>query len=67
MCYFNGSTVSISEDEGKKVFLYEVPLDYKPGMVNICGVKLSETVFDYLENKGLLAVYTSHRTQKIRP
>lgn len=65
--YFNGSTISIFEDEGRKVFLYEVPLDYKPGMVNICGVKLSETVFDYLENKGLLAVYTSHRIQKIRP
>lgn len=33
----------------------------------IGGIDLSETVFDYLENKGLLAVYTSHRTQKIRP
>ncbi len=65
--YFNGSTISIFEDEGKKVFLYEVPLDYKPGMINICGIKLSETVFDYLENKGLLAVYTSHRIQKIHP
>ena len=36
-------------------------------MINICGIKLSETVFDYLENKGLLAVYTSHRIQKIHP
>ena len=65
--YLNGSTISIMENEGTKAFLYEIPLDYKPGIVNIGGIDLSETVFDYLENKGLLAVYTSHRTQKIRP
>jgi hypothetical protein len=65
--YLNGSTISIMENEGTKMFLYEIPLDYKPGIVNIGGIDLSETVFDYLENKGLLAVYTSHRTQKIHP
>jgi len=27
----------------------EIATDYKPGTVNICGIKLCETLFDYLE------------------
>lgn len=33
---------------------YDVPMDYKPGIVTIANIKISETLFDYLENKGIL-------------
>ena len=39
--------------------------DYKEGVVSIAGIKLSETVFDYLENKGILSKYTYIRSEKI--
>jgi hypothetical protein len=29
-------------------------MDYKPGIVTIANIQISETLFDYLENKGIL-------------
>lgn len=33
---------------------YTIPVDYKPGIVTIANIQISETLFDYLENKGIL-------------
>ncbi len=33
---------------------YTIPVDYTPGIVTISKIKISETLFDYLENKGIL-------------
>lgn len=63
--YLNGSYISIFTDEGIDFFYYEIPLDYKPGIINIYGIKLSETVFDYLENKGILEVIKLTHFQKL--
>lgn len=30
------------------------PSDYKPGCINVMGIKIYESLFDYLENKGVL-------------
>lgn len=63
--YLNGSTLSIFWDEGIQYYKYTVPLDYKPGIVTIKGIKVSETVFDYLENKGLLGIYTNIHYEQV--
>jgi len=55
----NGSYVSYMSDYGHgKIswYSYDIINDYKPGIININGVTISETVFDYLENKGYLYV-----------
>lgn len=39
--------------------------DYKPGIIKIANIPISETIFDYLENKGILAVYTWTVIQKV--
>ena len=49
-----GSTMSITRIIGATFLSYHIPSDYKVGVVKIAGIKLSETVFDYLENKGIL-------------
>lgn len=54
--FLNGSYISTYNDDGANFFLYEILLDYKPGVIDINGIKLSETVFDYLENKGILSI-----------
>lgn len=62
--YLNGSTVSkayCDDIYGGDYYLFKIPSDYKPGIIKIWGVTLSETVFDYLENKGYLSSYTYHR------
>lgn len=46
-------------------FFIDTNVDYKPGRVNIAGLTLSETVFDYLENIGLLYVYTATSMIKV--
>ena len=46
--------------------MYEIPLDYKPGLISIHRITISETVFDYLENKGLLSVFTISVFQKMK-
>lgn len=58
---FNGSTliytnlVEYDDDEPNvKHWLYRIPMDYKPGIITIANVKISETLFDYLENKNIL-------------
>ena len=62
----NGSTISLFRDEFGLWFLYTIPYDYKPGIINIWEVVISETVFDYLENKGFLGVYTEYNMEKIK-
>lgn len=62
--YFNGSYVSFHKAEDyydANGFEYEIPLDYKPGIIKINGITLCETVFDYLENIGKLKVFTIRR------
>ena len=58
---FNGSTLvytNYSEfephDVNVKHWEYLIPMDYKPGIVTISNIKISETLFDYLENKNIL-------------
>lgn len=63
--YLNGSYISYYVDDGRPYYLYEVPLDYKPGIIEINGIKISETVFDYLENKKILSVFTKNHFQPI--
>lgn len=63
--YLNGSYISYYVDDGRPYYLYEVPLDYKPGIIEINGIKISETVFDYLENKKILSVFTKDHFQPI--
>jgi len=75
--YLNGSYLSIyvsdsnylsENNDGNDIYnyLYEITCDYKPGTINICGITIVETVFDYLENKNILSVYTEHRFQKVQ-
>lgn len=59
--FLNGSYVSYMWyfDMSGNIFYnytYRIINDYKPGIINICGITISETVFDYLENKGYLSV-----------
>lgn len=61
----NGSYMYLFIDETGDYFLYEIPCDYKPGIINICGITLSETVFDYLENKKILSSLTIYKFEKI--
>ena len=61
----NGSTMSITRIKGATFISYHISSDYKVGVVNITGIKLSETVFDYLENKGILSKYTYIRNEEI--
>lgn len=73
--YLNGSTLyevtttdrSFGDDNLEiewKAFWYSIPADYKPGIIKISGITLSETVFDYLEQKGWLIVFTLDRIDK---
>lgn len=62
--YFNGGYVIFHKAEDYydvNCFEYEIPLDYKPGVIKINGITLCETVFDYLENIGKLKVFTIRR------
>jgi hypothetical protein len=61
--YLNGSTVTkrYDEDGQYEYFEYSIPADYSPGIIQIKGIALSETVFDYLEQKGWLCVFTDQR------
>lgn len=61
----NGSTISLEENEYGVYYRYIIPLDYKPGIINIKNIPISETVFDYLENKKILSTYTWDRIQKL--
>ena len=61
----NGSTISIDEDEFGVFYSYTINTDYKPGIIKIWNISISETVFDYLENKGILSVYKWYRTQPL--
>ena len=38
----------------QRVWKYTIPVDYKPGIVTIANIQISETLFDYLETKGIL-------------
>ncbi len=46
---------------------YIIPTDYHPGIPEIKGIKISETLLDYLENRGILSnpVYHYTKTYKI--
>lgn len=61
----NGSTISYLLDDGIYYYMYKIDFDYKPGIIKICGIVLSETVFDYLENKGILSTMTKYAYQKV--
>lgn len=63
---YNGSTISLFEDEFGKDFLYKIPGDYKPGIINIGPIKISETVFDYLEKKNILKQIETTKLQRSR-
>ena len=63
--FLNGSDISLFADETGNYFLYTIPCDYKPGIIKIHNIIISETVFDYLENKGLLSAFTRYKLQKI--
>ena len=63
--YLNGSYISIFDDEFSDGYLYEIDFDYKPGIIKIAGVEISETVFDYLENRGILSTYKEYRRQRV--
>ena len=53
----NGSEIEpYFGDYGFEGFTYYIKGDYKPGIIKIAGVTISETVFDYLENKGILGI-----------
>lgn len=60
--WFNGSYIEIldNHDFAGPCFYYTVYADYKPGIIKIKGITLSETVFDYLENKNILSVYETN-------
>ncbi len=60
---YNGSTLFVFIDEYGYWWSYDTPVDYKPGIININGITISETVFDYLENKGYLSVYYESYSQ----
>ena len=61
----NGAYISYVVKDGIPYYRYVVPLDYKPGTIDIWGIKLCETVFDYLENKHILSVYDKIHYQAI--
>lgn len=63
--YLNGAYISYIVKDGIPYYRYVVPLDYKPGTIDIWGIKLCETVFDYLENKHILSVYDKIHYQAI--
>lgn len=60
-----GAYISYCVNDGIPCYLYEVPLDYKPGIIEINGIKISETVFDYLENKKILSVFIKYQDQSV--
>ena len=67
--YLNGSYIYLyddGDDDCTLVFNYDIPLDYKPGIIKINGITLCETVFDYLENIGKLKVFTINRVDPYR-
>lgn len=41
---------------------YYIIADYKPGTIKIAGITICETVFDYLENIGILDTFAFFRT-----
>ncbi len=62
---FNGSSIQLTDvmlendvhtDSYfyQRVWKYTIPVNYKPGIVTIANIQISETLFDYLENKGIL-------------
>lgn len=56
----NGSTLVYAEhnsEANRITWRYEIPMDYKPGIVTIAGFKISETLFDYLERKHILQTF----------
>lgn len=61
---FNGSTLIYNsfyefEHECKrKHWTYLIPMDYKPGIVSIANIKISETLFDYLEQIDILKPFS---------
>lgn len=64
--YLNGAYISYFVDDEVPYYRYDVPVDYKPGTISICGITLCETVFDYLENKGILEVYNKTEYQRYK-
>ena len=62
----NGSYISRYSDETGDYYRYEINNDYKLGVISIHGITISETIFDYLENKGILSVNTIYKLQKMK-
>lgn len=62
--YLNGTTITLinyaSQDFGNSEpfirgeFRIDAYYDYKPGIITFKNIKISETLFDYLENKNIL-------------
>ncbi len=59
----NGATIEGFYDDCGLCYLYSWCNDYKPGIINICGITLSETCFDYLENKGILSIFNCYYSE----
>ena len=62
---FNGSTLIYDAfhefmpyEYNRKHWTYLIPVDYKPGIVAIADIKISETLFDYLEQINVLNPFT---------
>ena len=56
-------TKSLSGIKGNEMWAYEYKIDsdYKPGIIKVGPITLSETVFDYLENKHIIGNDTYYR------
>jgi len=63
--FLNGASIQILRDNSGKFFMYTIPSDYKPGIISINGITISETVFDYLEKKGFIGNPTFYIYEKI--
>lgn len=63
--YLNGSYLHYSSAKGTPE--YYIIADYSPGTISIAGVTICETVFDYLENIGVLDVFAYYRNSSTGP
>ena len=58
--YLNGSIKRYEKDVSE--IQYYIVADYKPGTIKIAGITICETIFDYLENIGILDTFAFFRT-----
>lgn len=54
--YLNGAYISYYVDDGRPYYLYEVPLDYKPGIIEINGI-MNQYSIRQNKDDGTIEVY----------